>query len=145
MGNQIRSNVLNAHSYIPHPVKIKLLEENKYEFGIISIHTDTGAKEDHGNNMHLMTISEAHRARNYPRGSYFFECILGGVHGINVRDLLSGMDPNDQGLYCNLTDLNEKIDEEWKKTQDWEFHGDDLLSNLTRSGLLEYFPDIKLD
>jgi len=139
LGSYVNSNIINKSHYIPHPIKVKC-QRNK--FGLISIRTDIGAKKDFNNNIRLMTISEAIHSESPPRKSYFLECILGGVHGINIRDLLSGLNPNDQEKYCTIKDLKEKINEEWNKTQDWVFHEDDLCVNLKRSGILEYFPNL---
>lgn len=138
----IERDLLNVNRYIPHPVKVKYLQENRHVFGLISIHTDIGAKKDFDENIRLMTINQAIHSRNPPRKTYFLECILGGVHGVNVRDLLAGMDLNDQKIFSFIKNMKAKIYEEWDNTQDWEFHGDDLLINLKRSGILEYFSDI---
>jgi len=132
-------NIIDKPCYIPHPVKVK---SQKNKFGLISIRIDIGAKKDFNNDIRLMTISEAIRSKSPPRDSYFLECILGGVHGINVRDLLSGLNLKDQEEYCIIKNLEEKIHEEWNKTQDWIFHKDDLFKNLKRSGILKYFPNL---
>ncbi len=132
-------NVIDKPYYIPHPVKIKC---QKNKFGLISICTYLGAKKDSNNDIRLMTISKAIHSESPPRDSYFLECILGGVHGINVRDLLSGLNLNDQEKDCIKKNLKEKIYKEWNKTQDWIFHKDDLFVNLKRSGILEYFPNL---
>lgn len=142
LGYCIEIDILNVNRYIPHPVKVKYLQENRHIFGLISIHTDIGAKKDFDENIRLMTINQAINSRNPPRKTYFLECILGGVHGVNVRDLLSGMDLNDQKIFCYIKNLKVKIYEEWDSTQDWKFHGDDLHKNLKRSGILGYFSDI---
>jgi len=127
LGSYVEYSVINKTHYIPHPIKVKC-QPNK--FGLISIRTDIGAKKDFNNKIRLMTISEAIHSESPPRESYFLECILGGVHGINIRDLLSGLNQNDQEKYCTIRDLEEKINEEWNKTQDWIFHEDDLYTNL---------------
>ena len=142
LGKKIRLNIKNAHCYVPHPVKVICKQINKKVFGLISIHTNIGAKMNQGNNIRLMTINKAIHTKNPPRNTYFLECILGGVHGINVRDLLSGMDINNGEMLPYIFDLKEKIKEEWNNTQNWSFHGDDLLKNLERSGILEYFPNL---
>jgi len=139
LNSYVDYNVIDRPCYIPHPVKIKC---QKNKFGLISIRTDIGAKKDFNNDIRLMTISEAIHSESPPRDSYFLECILGGVHGINIRDLLSGLNPNDQEKYCIIKNFEEKIQEEWNKTQDWIFHEDNLFVNLKRSGILEYFPDL---
>ncbi|KKN13729.1 hypothetical protein LCGC14_1003490 [marine sediment metagenome] len=139
LGSYVDNNVINQTCYIPHPIKVKC---QKNKFGLISIRTDIGAKKDFNNDIRLMTISEVTHSKSPPRESYFLECILGGVHGIDVRDLLSGLNPNDQEKYCIIKNLEEKIHEEWNKTQDWIFHEDDLFVNLKRSGILEYFPNL---
>ena len=138
LGKCIGIDILNAHCYFPHPVKVQCLQNNRHAIGLIAIHTDIGAKKDYNRNIRLMTISVAAHSKDPPRKTYFLECILGGVHGINVRDLLAGID---QEIYHNMQDLKDKIYEEWNRTQDWEFHGDDLYVNLKRSGILEYFPN----
>ena len=139
LGRCVDYNVIDKPCYIPHPVKVKC-QTNK--FGLISICTDIGAKKDINNDIRLMTISEAIRSERPPRDSYFIECVLGGVHGINVRDLLSRLNLNDQEKDDFIKYLEEKIYEEWNKTQDWIFHKDDLFANLKRSGILKYFPNL---
>ncbi len=141
--NDYRDNleVIDVHSYIPHPIKITC-QNNKAIFGLISIHADIGAKGNNLQNISSMTITKAKRSNNPPRSTYFQECILGGVHGIDVRDLLSGIEKEGE-LNNYLEDLEEKIITEWKNTQNWTFHGKELMKNLKRSGLLEYFPELK--
>lgn len=128
-------NVLDKPNYIPHPVKVKC---QKNKFGLISIRTDIGAKKDFNNDIRLMTINEAIQSERPPRDSYFLECILGGVHGINVRDLLSGMGTINGEMNRYLINLKENIKKEWNNTQNWNFHGNNLCANLERSGLQEF-------
>jgi len=142
LGDHIHSDIINAHSYVPHPVKVLCKQKFMTIFGLISIHTNIGAKRDCNSVIRLMTIQKAINSKNPPRKSYFKECILGGVHGINVRDLLSGMDINNGRMNQYLSNLKENIEKEWNNTQDWNFHGKDLRANLKRSGLLEYFPEL---
>ncbi len=52
------------------------------------------------------------------------------------------MDIDDEKLEYYVNNLEKRINEEWKKTQDWEFHRSDLWKNLNRSGILEYFPNL---
>ncbi len=137
----IKFDILNSNRYIPHPVKVKSRNNKECIFGVISIHTDIGAKKYSHKDIRLMTINEAIRSGNLRRETYFLECILGGVHGINVRDLLSKMDINDVKIERYISNLKERIHEEWKKTQDWEFHGCNLCKNLKRSGILKFFPN----
>jgi len=141
LGNHIHYDITKAHSYVPHPVKV-LCKNDMTVYGLISIHTDIGAKKDYKRDIRLMTIQEAIHSENPPRKSYFKECILGGVHGINVRDLLAGLDVNDKELRPYITNLSEDIKNEWDNTPDWKFHGNYLHANLKRSGLLEYFPNL---
>ena len=141
LGRHIQFDIINAHSYVPHPVKVTCKQKNRVVFGLISIHTDIGAKGDYSNDICLMTIREVIHTKNPPRNTYFLECILGGVHGINIRDLLSGMDLNNEEMNHYLINLKEKIKEEWNNTQSWKFHGNNLRANLERSGLHEYFPE----
>jgi len=142
LSDHIHYDIIKAHSYVPHPVKVLCKQKDMAIFGLISIHTDIGAKRDYNRDIRLMTIQEAVYSEKPPRKSYFKECILGGVHGINIRDLLSGMDINNGGMRHYLTNLKEDIENEWINTQDWNFHGNDLRKNLKRSGLLEYLPDL---
>lgn len=132
--------IIEIHSYFPHPVKIFCQNISKNYLGVISIHTDVGAKGNYNQDINLMTIREAIKSNNPPRDTYFQECILGGVHGINVRDLLFGMDREE--IKNNLINFEENILNEWKVTQNWKFHGDNLLYNLKRSGLGDYFPKL---
>lgn len=145
LGKCIKLDIINANRYIPHPVKVKCRQNNKSIFGLISIHTDIGAKKYSHKDIRLMTINEAIRSGNLRRDTYFLECILGGVHGINVRDLLSRMDIDDEKIGRYINNLEERIKKEWKKTQDWEFHGCDLRENLERSGIFKYFPKLSLE
>ena len=142
LGKYIDYNIIEAHRYVPHPIKVISKKLYIPYFGLISIHTDIGAKRNYNSDIRLMTIQKAILSNNPPRKSYFKECILGGVHGINVRDLLSGMDINNGVMRNYFTNLKEDIQKEWDNTQDWNFHGNDLRVNLKRSGLLEYFPDL---
>ncbi len=141
LGEHIQFDIINAHSYAPHPVKVICNQKNRTVFGLISIHTDIGAKRDYNSDIRMMTIREAIHSENPPRCTYFLECILGGVHGINVRDLLSGMGTNNGEMNRYLINLKENIKEEWSNTQNWIFHGNNLCANLERSGLQEYFPE----
>jgi hypothetical protein len=141
LGSFVDIDILSMGSYIPHPVKLMNEIENNKSYGLISIHTDIGAKgQDY--NIEDMTFSKAIRSDNPPRDTYLQECILGGVHGIDMRDILNGINLHDQKLDKYLTNFRARISEEWKKTQDWEFHGDDLFKNLSRSGMSEKFPNI---
>ena len=142
LGRCIKSDILYSNSYIPHPIKLKLKNNPKYIYGLISIHTNIGAKKDTNNGIHLMSFNKAIHSGNLGRDTYFLECILGCVHGINIRDLLSTMDVDDEKLRYYVNNLEKRINEEWKKTQDWKFHGNDLRKNLSRSGILEYFPTL---
>lgn len=143
LGDHIHYDIINAHSYVPHPVKVLCKQKDMNIFGLISIHTNIGAKRDNNSDIRLMTIQKAINSKNPPRKSYFQECILGGVHGINVRDLLSGMDINNGRMNQYLSNLKGNIEKEWNNTQDWNFHGNDLRANLKRSGLLEYFHELE--
>ena len=139
LGEHIEFDIINAYSYVPHPVKVKCNQKNHFVFGLISIHTNIGAKRDYNTDIRLMNIREAFHSVNPPRSTYFLECILGGVHGINIRDLLSGMGNKNGEINHYIVNLNENIKEEWNNTQNWNFHGNNLLANLERSGLLEYY------
>ena len=145
LGEYIQLDIINAHSYVPHPVKMICQQKNRIVFGLISIHTDIGTKRDINTDIRLMNIREAIHSENPPRNTYFLECILGGVHGINIRDLLSGMDINNGEINRYIIDLKENIKEEWNNTQNWNFHGNNLRANLERSGLLEYFRGLLID
>ncbi len=138
-------DTINANSYVPHPVKVICKQKKRIVFGLISIRTDIGAKKGYYNDIRLMTILEAIHSENPPRSTYFLECILGGVHGINIRDLLSGMDINNGEMNRYLINLKENIKEEWNNTKNWNFHGNNLRANLERSGLLEYFPELSME
>jgi len=142
LGRCINIDVLNSNSYIPHPVKLKMKNNPNCIYGLISIHTSIGAKKDSNNDIRLMNFNKAIHSGDLGRDTYFMECILGGVHGIDIRDLLSIMDIDDEKLEYYVNNLEMRINEEWKKTQDWEFHGSDLWKNLNRSGILEYFPNL---
>ena len=142
LGKCINIDILNSNSYIPHPVKVKSKNNKRCFYGVISIHTDIGAKKHSYKDISLMTINEAVHSGNLGRNTYFLECILGGVHGINVRDLMLKMDINDEQIGRYTNNLKERINEEWLKTQDWEFHGCNLCINLKRSGILKYFPNL---
>ncbi len=145
LGEHIPFEILNAQNYVPHPVKVECKQKNRIIFGLISIHTDIGAKKDYTNDIGLMTFREAIHSENPPRELYFKDCILGGVHGINIRDILSGMGNVNGEMDFYIKNLKEKIKEEWNNTQSWRFHGNNLQANLVRSGLLEYFPEILID
>jgi hypothetical protein len=137
--------ILNTESYVPHPVKVECKQKNMIVFGLISIRTDIGAKKNYTNDIGLMTFRKAIHSANPPRELYFKDCILGGVHGINVRDILSGMGDINGEMDCYIENLKEIIKEEWDNTQSWKFHGNNLHANLVRSGLLDYFPEILID
>ncbi len=145
LGEHIQFDTINANSYVPHPVKVICKQKNRIVFGLISIHTDIGAKRNYNNDIRLMTIREVIHTNNPPRNTYFLECILGGVHGINIRDLLSGMDIDNGEMNRYIINLNKNIKEEWNNTQNWNFHGNNLHANLERSGLLEYFPELSME
>jgi len=145
LGEHIKFEILNAQSYVPHPVKVECKQKNRIVFGLISIRTDIGAKKDYTNDIGLMTFREAIHSENPPRELYFKDCILGGVHGINVRDILSGMGDINGEMDYYIKNLKEKIKEEWNNTQSWKFHGNNLRANLVRSGLLDFFPEILND
>ncbi len=59
LGKHITFEILNAHRYVPHPVKVECNQKKRNVFGLISIHTDIGAKKDNTNNIALMTFREA--------------------------------------------------------------------------------------
>ena len=141
LGEYIKFEIINSQSYVPHPVKVKCKLKNRNVFGLISIHTDIGAKKDYTNNIGLMTFREAIHSGKPPRELYFKDCILGGVHGINIRDILSGMDHINGEMDCYIKNLKENIKEEWSNTLNWKFHGNNLRANLIRSGLLDFFPE----
>ncbi len=142
LGENIKYGILNRQSYAPHPVMVECKQENKVLFGLISIYTNIGAKKDYADYIGLMTFREAIQSENPPRELYFKDCILGGVHGINIRDILSGMGDINGEMEYYIKNLKEKIKDEWNKTLSWEFHGNNLQANLVRSGLLDYFPEI---
>ncbi len=142
LGEHITFEILNAQNYIPHPVKVECKQKNRDVFGLISIHTDIGAKKDYTKNIGLMTFREAIHSENPPRELYFKDCILGGVHGINIRDIISRMSGINGEIDYDIKNLKEKIKEEWNNTLSWKFHGDNLRANLVRSGLVDFFPEI---
>jgi len=145
LDKHIKFEMLNAKSYVPHPVKVKCKQKNRIVSGLISIHTDIGAKKDYTNDIGLMTFREAIHSEKPPRELYFKDCILGGVHGINIRDILLGMGDINGEMDYYIKDLKEKIKEEWSNTVSWKFHGNNLRANLVRSGLLDFFPEILMD
>ena len=145
LGEHIHFEILNAHSYVPHPVKVECKQKNRIVFGLISIHTDIGAKKDYTNDIGLMTFREAVHSEKPPRELYFKDCILGGVHGINIRDILLGMGDINGEMDYYIKNLKEKIKEEWSNTVSWKFHGNNLRANLVRSGLVDFFPEMLID
>jgi len=145
LDEHIKFEILNAQSYVPHPVKVECKQKNRIVFGLISIHTDIGAKNDYTNDIGLMTFREAINSENPPRELYFKDCILGGIHGINIRDILSGMGDINGEMDYYIKKLKEIIKEEWNNTLSWKFHGNNLRANLVRSGLLDFFPEILID
>lgn len=145
LGEHIKFDIINAQSYIPHPVKVECKQKNKIVFGLISIRADIGAKKDYAKDIGLMTFREAIRSENPPRELYLKDCILGGVHGINIRDILAGMGDIYGEMDQYIKNLKKKIKEEWNNTLNWKFHGNNLRANLVRSGLLDFFPEILID
>ncbi len=91
--------------YIPHPVRI-----DASRFGILFLapgREGTGAAQVapvriRTGTPQLMSIAEAwQRKPNQTQLAYFLTCLLGGVHGISVHDLLAGCDAV-PGLHTTL-------------------------------------------
>jgi len=90
-----RLTAYTSPHYIPHPVR---LVEGAYALiflapgfegtgadDVVSVRQQTGIRA-------IMTTSETWRyKRNEDQLSYFLSCLLGGVHGINVYDLLKSI------------------------------------------------------
>lgn len=91
---QFSLNDEDMRKYLPHPVKIKV-GEDKYIYGLIAIHPDFGEKPS--TDIRVMTFKKAVNDNFIGRESYLKEYLLGGVHGINVRDIISGLD-NDMNI-----------------------------------------------
>lgn len=82
--------------YIPHPVR---LDDGAYAViflapgfegtgadDVVSVRQQTGIQK-------VMNITETWRCKpNDDQLSYFLSCLLGGAHGVNVRDLLAAID-----------------------------------------------------
>lgn len=108
-------------TYYPHPIYV----DNKY--GLISIYNDIGLKNDKTHkrqNMQKMKIENAFRklgGNEYNPNpneirDYFHKCILGGVHGINIRDLFEDSDSEEnlkirKILSTNLPELDKERDD----------------------------------
>jgi hypothetical protein len=102
--------------YIPHPVR---LTEGQYALiflapgfegtgsdVVMSVRQQTGIQEVM--NMHETWI----RKPNDDQLSYFLSCLLGGVHGVNVRDLLVSVSDDPDLTILLQNRLRQELQEE---------------------------------
>ena len=102
--------------YIPHPVRIAEIgtaliflapgEEGTGSDEVISIRQQTGIRSP-------MTVGEAWQCKpNDEQLSYFVSCVLGGVHGVGVHDLLPRPGDDPQLISRLVQQLGQEIEKE---------------------------------
>ena len=127
-----------GHHYVLHPVK---LDNGRY--GIITIHPDMGIKGEDHKVVPPICDPELRSINSIPDLKKYFQlCILGGVHGIDVRDLIKCLkDKSNASLKQQLlSDLNISISKEEEKFMervqfDYENRFGNHKKRLERSGL----------
>ncbi len=111
----VRTGFTSPH-YIPHPVR---LAEGGYALiflapgfegtgseDVVSVRQQTGVRA-------VMNTSETWKRKpNEDQLSYFLSCLLGGVHGVNVRDLLVPMSEDPELAMLLQNRLRQEIPEE---------------------------------
>ena len=136
--------------YIPHPLELKnlgyaitFIAPGKYGTGNIY----QPSRKEQESISGLMNASDVLQRNGVNKNEfleYLLECIYGGVHGINVRDIVDSISENPESLKCLQKDLTEEsINKEkeqfaniiFDNLERYEQKFGDLDQNLRRSGI----------
>ena len=136
--------------YIPHPLLIKnlgyaitFIAPGKYGTG----NANKQSRKEREEIFHLMNVIDVLKRNDVNKVEfleYFLECILGGVHGINIRDIIDSVSEDSEFFNILQKILTKELIIEEKKQfantifgnlERYEYIFGNLDQNLSRSGL----------